>query len=445
MGRLGSSQTFVRGSGGGALFQGCCSNAPAGAWLQGFSLSQASTGVRLDVLSNHVLHAGLQDLVIEGMSTYGIYLNTRFGPGVLDENASLDVVLRSVHVRSCGLGLFATHLVYNGIMGVRFSSSSLESNAGDGAQLYSTGVPEDYHGWWFSGLEFEFRNGRIADNQGNGIFCQGGGFQNTSSLLVSDSLIARNAGTGIRAGLGTGSFPDFSMGRIERCTLVQNGAGLWVWNSPEMRSVGSILYDNGDDVAGSALPGTLIDCDVGDGDHAGSLGNFSADPLFVDPQGGDFRLQFASPCVDYVQTAAPGLDLTGLPRTIDGDLDALERTDIGAFEHAPLFVHGQAALGQSLDLELWGPAGGVAILMRSEGPTLAPVPTLFGELELDRSSLRYLGLVPIGPTTPGRAQLAIPNDPTLVGRTFSLQARSTASVPSPSWALTNALTLRIVP
>lgn len=64
-------------------------------------------------------------------------------------------------------------------------------------------------------------------------------------------------------------------------------------------------------------------------------GNFEADPEFVAPALGDFRLLVSSPLVDAGDPAAlyeELLDLLGQPRVEDGDGDTLELPDIGALE-----------------------------------------------------------------------------------------------------------------
>ena len=54
-------------------------------------------------------------------------------------------------------------------------------------------------------------------------------------------------------------------------------------------------------------------------------GNIDADPLFVDPDHGDYHLQRGSPCIDS------GTD-TGLDHDFDGNFRPIGDYDMGAFE-----------------------------------------------------------------------------------------------------------------
>ena len=64
-------------------------------------------------------------------------------------------------------------------------------------------------------------------------------------------------------------------------------------------------------------------------------GNISADPLFVDPNNGNFRLAAGSASVDAADNNAnflPFFDLDGNTRLFDGDGDMLAVVDHGAYE-----------------------------------------------------------------------------------------------------------------
>jgi putative cell wall-binding protein len=62
--------------------------------------------------------------------------------------------------------------------------------------------------------------------------------------------------------------------------------------------------------------------------------NISEDPLYTEP-GSDYSLQYGSPCIDTgsdIEDRAPGWDILGSQRPIDGDGDGVALWDMGAYE-----------------------------------------------------------------------------------------------------------------
>jgi len=90
------------------------------------------------------------------------------------------------------------------------------------------------------------------------------------------------------------------------------------------------IYNSGD----SFVTVRYSDVQGGYGDPESN--NIDADPLFVDPDGGDLRLSADSPCIDRGDSNAVPLDVTsdldGNPRILDGDCNDTEIVDMGAYE-----------------------------------------------------------------------------------------------------------------
>lgn len=104
------------------------------------------------------------------------------------------------------------------------------------------------------------------------------------------------------------------------------GSGIVATEGPEATIVlvngHNLLFDNaGGDYGGIAMPGP---------------GDVFADPLFVAPAQGNYRLGAGSPAIDAGDDEPPGtvgdVDLDREPRIVDGDRDGVATVDIGAYE-----------------------------------------------------------------------------------------------------------------
>jgi hypothetical protein len=136
---------------------------------------------------------------------------------------------------------------------------------------------------------------------------------------------------------------------ITNVTLVENGNPSWAGglniNTKDTSNTitGVILSsaimegNSGDDaIRGSLMPDSVTYSHLGDIRFVGSNGNIDESPMFVDPGGGDYRLQPSSPCVDtgnpMALDAGPE-DLDNKLRVWDGDDDTIAIVDRGAWEY----------------------------------------------------------------------------------------------------------------
>ncbi|MBN1841900.1 MAG: right-handed parallel beta-helix repeat-containing protein [Deltaproteobacteria bacterium] len=178
-------------------------------------------------------------------------------------------------------------------------------------------------------------SGNNANNSsGGGIACT-----NYSSATITNCTITENGEIG---SFGSGIYCYRSSPTITNCTITGNlnrgiyandiyGAGQFpvVTNTIVRENVGAEI---------SLYSGTFIEINYSniEGGWTGT-GNIDTDPLFVDQENGDFRLQPISPCIDAGDNTAPGIptqDFEGDPRVFDGDYDGTATADMGADEYA---------------------------------------------------------------------------------------------------------------
>ncbi|MCK4415238.1 MAG: right-handed parallel beta-helix repeat-containing protein [Candidatus Eisenbacteria sp.] len=147
--------------------------------------------------------------------------------------------------------------------------------------------------------------GNHSEGRGGGIYCYASLATFTNCVVASNS-----AGT-----MGGGMYCGFSLDpTLTNCTFVDNsaptGGGIYATNDcdPDISHTIIAFGTQGEAIACDSGNPSLACCDVygnAGGDWVGCIAgqgsannNFSEDPLFCDPSGGDFRLPPGSPCLE---------------------------------------------------------------------------------------------------------------------------------------------------
>jgi len=153
----------------------------------------------------------------------------------------------------------------------------------------------------------------VADNSGGAIFC------NRDTARIYGNIFWKN-----RAKSGGALGSERGAASVINNTMVENsavfGGGIMVDGGP-IRMINLILWKNKDDIyyTGFSPFSKPAYSNISDGDFRGTNGNISIEPLFTDPDNGNFKLKEDSPCIDQ-----------GNPEPIFFDLDGT-KNNIGAY------------------------------------------------------------------------------------------------------------------
>ena len=154
-------------------------------------------------------------------------------------------------------------------------------------------------------------------------------YGNSGPASASTAVASGSAG-GVAMRSNSGS----ATGRMENCTVYgntlvynSNAAGIYMsgWTV-----INSIVYGNKATLTSGSVTYSLMP------DAVEGEGNITGDPLFVDEENGDFKLTYASPCVDSgTELETVTVDLEGAVRPQDAKLSGTPVTDRGCYEMPP--------------------------------------------------------------------------------------------------------------
>lgn len=274
------------------------------------------------------------------------------GSVVKASNLNLQTIVDGFTIRN-GTGTWRGGYTYGGAFYATDSSLVIrncrveDSYASDGAGGLSAWdsnvwiekcVFQNNRGWW---------GGHVTIVRGyadihNSIFDTSyGGYGGSLYLEATEASLVNNVIVNNYLGVGVGTNAKVT---IVNNTIANNGGYGVGTNVYEVNGSGvatvtnTILWANGNDLVN--INATYSNIEDGDG----GTGNISAAPLFVNADGGDYRLRPNSKCIDAGDNSvAPNRDLEGDLRPLDGNGDDASVADIGADEYNPLAIMGLKA------------------------------------------------------------------------------------------------------
>jgi parallel beta-helix repeat protein len=338
----GANSTIIDGNGNGTVVNLINGEGPGSA-VDGFTITKGNNGG---------IYCYSSSVTITNSTISGNTANS--GGGILSNSCALTITNSTISGNTAGSQGGGIYYVYTSssstITNSTITGNTANSGGGGIAFAYSsptitnstiTGNTTNYQGGGIYCASYSspiITNSTITENTviSNDVESYGGGIYiaNYSSPTITNSTITGN--TAISNGrdcYGGGiCCIAYSSPTITNSTITGNsavsyagspfgsyGGGICSLNDSSPKIKNSILWGDsattGNEIYldNSSINVTYSDVDQ-DGD-SGSNGNIRQDPLFVDPENGDFHLQPDSPCIDAgTSDGAPSTDMESFPR-----------------------------------------------------------------------------------------------------------------------------------
>ncbi len=312
--------------------------------IEGFTLTNGNSSVGGGVYASPFADPSFKDMIIiNNTARYGGGVYAGYGVCFITFD---DSVIADNHAEYIGGG------IYGSISCTTLRNSSLINNS---AGQSGGGVATLGFCTGFGAFESTIA-GNSASDLGGGLYNYGSSSCG-SNVRATNSLLANNSaatGGGVYLGSYGGGYLSFST--VANNSALTLGGGFYAEDyevnalsrNPYYTILNSIIFGNDSNpvlptiargggmniVAGSDVEGCLSNPD----DYLGGYTNICLDPLFVDPDNGDFSLSPASPAIDIAITSFTRPDgITYTIDMVDVDIDGNTRPegeghDIGAYE-----------------------------------------------------------------------------------------------------------------
>ncbi|MFN8357666.1 MAG: T9SS type A sorting domain-containing protein [Spirosomataceae bacterium] len=257
--------------------------------------------------------------ILDGFTVRDGNASGNLGGGMFNNNGAAPIVRNCIFTGNTG-GSGDGGAVYNNFSSPVISNCTFtENTAYSGAGIFNFASSTSIQNCIFSGNNASLGGGGVYNDQGGHI-------------TITNCLFANNTGGGGSFGGGLYNAGNTTV-TVTNCTFYENTAGsfgaLFSSNAPATLK-NCIIWGNSSGIGTTA--NITATNSIIQGGFTGA-GNLNANPIFVDANGGNFRLQACSPAVnagDPATTSATvgNVDLAGNPRFFNSGT-----VDIGAYEY----------------------------------------------------------------------------------------------------------------